>query len=99
MADDRAAPAGLEGGLRHQQLRIHADRDVVLKFGLPAIVAAVLGAMALGWLAGDDSALSVHVNDETVAEVTPLKLIVGLLMIGWASAIVSDPWFWSSATA
>ncbi len=62
----------------------HADRDVVLKFGLPAIVAAVLGAMALGWLAGDDSALTVHVNDETVAEVTPVKLIVGLLMIGFA---------------
>jgi len=62
----------------------HADRDVVLKFGLPAIVAAVLGAMALGWLAGDDSALTVHVNDETVAEVTPVKLIIGLLMIGFA---------------
>jgi len=62
----------------------HADREVVLKFGLPAVAAAVFGAMALGWLAGDDSALTVHVNGETVAEVTPLKLIVGLLMIGFA---------------
>jgi uncharacterized membrane protein YfcA len=62
----------------------HADREVVLKFGLPAVAAAVFGAMTLGWLAGDDSALTVHVNGETVAEVTPLKLIVGLLMIGFA---------------
>ena len=28
-----------------------ADREVVLKFGLTAIVAAVFGALALGWLA------------------------------------------------
>ena len=27
----------------------HADREVVLKFGLPAIAAAVLGALTLGW--------------------------------------------------
>jgi uncharacterized membrane protein YfcA len=62
----------------------HADREVVLKFGLPAVAAAVFGAMALGWLAANDSALTIHVNDETVARVTPLKLIVGLLMIGFA---------------
>jgi len=62
----------------------HADREVVLKFGLPAIAAAVLGALALGWLATNDSALTIHVNSETVARVTPVKLIVGLLMIGFA---------------
>ena len=62
----------------------HADRDVVLKFGLPAVAAAVLGAMALGGLAGDDSALTIHINGQTVAQITPLKLIVGLLMIGFA---------------
>lgn len=62
----------------------HADREVVLKFGLPAVAASAFGAMALVWLAGDDSALTIHVNGETVAVVTPLKLIVGLLMIGFA---------------
>lgn len=62
----------------------HADREVVLKFGLPAIAAAVFGAMALGWLAGNDSALTIHVNDEAVARITLVKLIVGLLMIGFA---------------
>jgi uncharacterized membrane protein YfcA len=62
----------------------HADREVVIRFGLPAVVAAVAGAMALGWLAGSDSELTVNVNDKTVAEVTPVKIIIGLLMIGFA---------------
>jgi len=30
----------------------HADRDVILRFGLPAVIAAVLGALVLGMLAG-----------------------------------------------
>jgi uncharacterized membrane protein YfcA len=62
----------------------HADREVVLRFGLPAVAAAVLGAMALGWLAGSDSAVTVEVNEQVVARITPIKLIVGLLMIGFA---------------
>ena len=62
----------------------HADREVVLRFGLPAVAAAVIGAMALGWLAGSDSAVTVEVNEQEVAHITPVKLIVGLLMIGFA---------------
>ena len=42
----------------------HADREVVLKFGITAIVAAVFGAMALGLIAQSDSELTVHVNEE-----------------------------------
>jgi hypothetical protein len=62
----------------------NADRDVVLKFGLAAIIAAVFGAMTLGWLAESASSLSVEVNDRVVSEVTPVKLIIGFLMIGFA---------------
>ncbi|MBT8074852.1 MAG: TSUP family transporter, partial [Gammaproteobacteria bacterium] len=62
----------------------HADREVVLKFGLPAIAAAVLGALALGWLAQSDSGLTIHVNEEVLSEITPVKLLIGLLMIGFA---------------
>jgi uncharacterized membrane protein YfcA len=62
----------------------HADREVVLKFGLPAVAAAVLGAVALGWMAGAESRLTVAVNEREVLEVTPVKLIIGLLMIGFA---------------
>jgi len=62
----------------------HADWEVVLKFGLPAIVAAVLGALALGWFAQSDSSLVIEVNEEAFSEITPVKLIIGLLMIGFA---------------
>ena len=40
----------------------HADREVVLKFGLPAIAAAVLGALALGWFVQSESALTIEVT-------------------------------------
>jgi hypothetical protein len=62
----------------------YADRDIVLKFGLPAIVAAVLGAMTLGWFAGSDSALTIEVDDAVFSRITPVKLVIGLLMIGFA---------------
>jgi len=62
----------------------YADREVVLKFGLPAIAAAVLGALALGWFAQSDSSLVIEVNEEAFSEITPVKLMIGLLMIGFA---------------
>ncbi len=62
----------------------HADREVVLKFGLPAIAAAVLGAMALGWFAGSESGLTIEVNEEVFSEITPVKLLIGSLMLGFA---------------
>jgi len=62
----------------------HADREVVLKFGLAAIVAAIFGALTLGWLARSDASMNVAVNEEVVSEVTPVKLMIGFLMIGFA---------------
>lgn len=62
----------------------YADREVVLKFGLPAIAAAVLGALALGWFAQSGSALTIEVNDQPLFKITPVKLVIGLLMIGFA---------------
>ncbi|NOR19860.1 MAG: TSUP family transporter, partial [Xanthomonadales bacterium] len=61
----------------------HADRAVVLRFGLPAIAAAVVGAMALAWFAQSGSSINIEVN-QAVFEITPVKLIIGLLMIGFA---------------
>jgi len=61
-----------------------ADKEVVLKFGLPAIAAAILGALTLGWFAQSESALTVEVNEAVFSKTTPAKLIVGLLMIGFA---------------
>ena len=61
-----------------------ADREVVLKFGLPAIGSAILGALALGWFAQSDSSLTIEVNEKVFSEITPVKLTIGLLMIGFA---------------
>lgn len=61
-----------------------ADFDVVLKFGLPAIIAAILGALALGWVAAAGSTLTLEVNEQVFAQVTPVKLVIGLMMIGFA---------------
>jgi uncharacterized membrane protein YfcA len=62
----------------------HADREVVLKFGLTAVFAAILGALTLGWLARLSFSMGIAVNETTVSEVTPVKLIIGILMIGFA---------------
>jgi len=61
-----------------------ADKGIVLKFGLPAIAAAVLGALALGWIAESNSSVTIEVNDVVWFEITPVKLVIGLLMIGFA---------------
>ena len=61
-----------------------ADREVVLKFGLPAIAAAILGALTLGWFAQSNTAITIEVNKAVFAEITPVKLLIGLLMIGFA---------------
>lgn len=61
-----------------------ADKEVVLKFGLPAIAAAILGALTLGWVAQSGSALTIKVNEAVLSEITPVKLLIGLLMIGFA---------------
>ena len=62
----------------------HADRDVVLKFGLAAIVAAIFGALTLGWLVRLGASMNVAVNETVISEVTPVKLLIGFLMIGFA---------------
>ncbi len=62
----------------------HADREVVLKFGLPAIVAAILGAMALGWIAQSGSGTTVELGGKAYFEIVPVKMVIGLLMIIFA---------------
>lgn len=62
----------------------HADLEVVFKFGLPAIIAAVLGALALGWFASSGSGLTITVNERALFHITPVKLLIGALMIAFA---------------
>jgi uncharacterized protein len=61
----------------------HAHRATVLRFGLPAIVAAFVGAWVLLWLAGVDPLYSYTAFGREL-HVTPVKLVVGLLLLAFA---------------
>ena len=61
----------------------HADRSLVLKFGLPAILAAFAGASALVTLS-DFPQLFRYTIGSATAIVTPIKLTMGLLMAVFA---------------
>lgn len=60
-----------------------ADRRVVLRFGLPAVAAALAGAAVLGVFSGL-APLATYVIGERVAAITPLKLLMALLMVAFA---------------
>ncbi len=61
----------------------HADWSIVLRFGIPAILSAFLGASALGLVSGLGAVVSYSIG-EISAEVTPVKLVMALLMAGFA---------------
>lgn len=62
----------------------NADRDVVLRFGLPAIAMSFLGAWLLVWLSGIAPVFSYSAFDRLIS-ITPVKLVVGLLLLLFAS--------------
>lgn len=62
----------------------HADRRAIFSFGLPAIATSFLGAWVLVWLAGIAPVFSYSVFGQLVS-VTPVKLIIGLLLLAFAS--------------
>lgn len=61
----------------------HSDRELVFRFGLPAIIAALAGAAALGYVShfGEIARYSIG---SRMAVVTPIKLTMGLLMLVFA---------------
>ena len=62
----------------------NADRDVVLRFGLPAIAMSFLGACVLVWLSDIAPVFSYSAFDRLIS-ITPVKLVVGLLLLLFAS--------------
>jgi uncharacterized protein len=62
----------------------YADLGVVVRFGLPATVAALLGAWILAWLAGTDPLISYTALHREV-DIMPAKLVVGVLLLLFAS--------------
>jgi len=61
----------------------HADKDLVLRFGIPAIVAAFAGALMLGYVAHFGELYNYTIGTRT-AVITPVKLIMGALMFVFA---------------
>jgi uncharacterized membrane protein YfcA len=61
-----------------------ADRSVLLRFGVPAVISAVLGAFLLKFLPGSDP-LAVYRIAGHEASVTPLKLTIASLMLFFAA--------------
>lgn len=68
----------------------HADWRIVLKFGVPAIVAAFAGAWALLWLSDLEPVFSYSWQGQT-REVLPVKLVIGVLLLFFAMLEVL-PW-------
>ena len=61
-----------------------ASRDVVLRFGVPAVLASFIGALVLASLAGQPVLLRWSFLGRA-AEITPLKLVMGVLILGFAA--------------
>lgn len=61
-------------------LGLGAPREVLLRFGIPPVVASVLGAVALSAL-GVQAPLAVWSFLGRTAELTPVKLVVGVLIL------------------
>jgi uncharacterized protein len=60
-----------------------ADRRVLVRFGLPAVLASFAGAFILAGLAARPPLLEWTWSGGTAA-ITPLKLVMGLLILGFA---------------
>lgn len=63
----------------------HANVRTVVRFGIPAILAALVGAWLLVWLSEIQPLLEYELFGRAV-RITPVKLVVGLLLLVFAMA-------------
>jgi uncharacterized membrane protein YfcA len=73
----------LNGLFKLALLRKHIDAKVLLRFGLPALLAALLGAWLLSQL-GALPALHAYTAFGHRFEILPLKLVIGILLLLFA---------------
>lgn len=73
----------LNGLFKLALLRKHIDASVLLRFGLPAVMAALLGAWLLSAL-GTLPALHAYTAFGHRFEILPLKLVIGVLLLLFA---------------
>jgi uncharacterized membrane protein YfcA len=67
----------------------HANWRVVWRFGLPAMAAAVLGALLLAWIGEMPTWLTWSLGERRF-EITPLKALIGLLICSFAALEMSS---------
>lgn len=60
-----------------------ADGGVVLRFGLPAMVAALFGAALLNWFAYLPPLTTYELGD-SIHEITTVKVVIGVVIVGFA---------------
>jgi uncharacterized protein len=60
-----------------------ANKNIVLKFGIPAIIFAYLGANVLSYISSSTSLYSFSIS-QTQFEITVLKIVVGILLIAFS---------------
>src|SRR3989339_422752 len=60
-----------------------ADKTLVLRFGIPAVLAAFVGAAALGYVSHFGEITRYAIGART-AIITPIKLVMGALMLAFA---------------
>ena len=61
---------------------LNADRSIVLRFGVPAVTAAILGALLLGQLSSLPPLIVYAVAGKSL-QIMPVKLIVGAVIIAF----------------
>lgn len=61
----------------------HVDKRVLLRFGLPSILAAFVGAWVLGSLTGMNALYSYSIGDREL-NVTPVKLVIAIVLAFFA---------------
>ncbi len=74
---------GANNVLKVALLGRHAEREIVLRFGVPAVLAAIAGAMLLGAISGGEPMWAYDVGSRR-AVITPIKVTMALLMVGFA---------------
>ena len=68
---------GANNGFKVWLLGRQARRSVVIAFGVPAMLAAIAGALLLNVLAGDRTTISWEMFGRE-AHVTPVKIVLGV---------------------
>lgn len=60
--------------------RTHVNKEVLISFGVPAVILAFLGALILGWLSSVPAVFEYAIFGKEF-EVYPIKLVIGIIIL------------------